>query len=165
MNFAIPTPLTAVGTNAFQQVASKFTGDISEQSAYLGMPLLLMIGGFAIAFWRTRWARWLLAFVAIVAVCSMGPKLHVAGEETLTLPWKAALHLPLVKYALPGRFMVYAWLGAAVMAAAWLGQARGLGRWALAGFAVILLYPNTHGPWWHLRCPSPTSSPRARISG
>jgi hypothetical protein len=79
----------------------------------------------------------------------MGPKLHVAGTETITMPWKAALQLPLVKYALPGRFMVYAWLGAAVMAAAWLGHGRGTGRWVLAGFAVILLYPNTHGPWFH----------------
>jgi hypothetical protein len=149
VNFAIPTSLTAVGGNAFAAVSRRFSGDISEQSAYLSLPVLLMVGGFAIACWRTRWARWLLAFVAVVAVCSMGPKLHVAGTETLTLPWKAALHLPLVKYALPGRLMIYVWLGAAVMSAVWLGLGRGRGRWALALLAVAMLFPSLKGPWWH----------------
>jgi hypothetical protein len=149
VNFAIPTELTAVGGTAFAAVTGQFSGDISEQSAYLSLPVLLMVGGFAIACWRTRWARWLLAFVAVVALCSMGPKLHVAGTETVTLPWKAALRLPLVKYALPGRFMVYVWLAAAVMAAAWLGLGRGRGRWVLAVLAVAMLFPSIRGPWWH----------------
>ena len=65
------------------------------------------------------------------------------------MPWKAVLNLPLVKYALPGRFLLFAWLAVAVMAAAWLGRRQGVGRWVLAGFAVILLYPNTAGPFWH----------------
>ena len=148
VNFAIPTSLTSVGGNAFFPVSSQFTGDISEQSAYFGIPVLLMVGGFAIARWRERWAKWLLAFVAVVAVCSFGPTLHVGGTETITMPWKAALHLPLVKYALPGRFMAFAWLGIAVMAAVWLGLRPGAGRWVLAGLAVIMLLPNTKGPFW-----------------
>jgi hypothetical protein len=147
-NFAVPTSLMSVGGNAFSPVASQFTGDISEQSAYFGLPVLLMVGGFAIACWRRRWARWLFAFVAFVAVCSIGPKLHIAGTETVTMPWNAALHLPLVKYALPGRFLVYAWLGVAVMAAVWLGLRGGGGRWVLAALAVILLFPNIRGPFW-----------------
>jgi len=152
VNFAIPTQLTAVGAKTFAAVSEQFTGDISEQSAYLSLPLLILVGGFAVAFRRTRWAIWLLAVTAVVAFCSLGPKLHVTGTETLTLPWKWALGLPLVKYALPGRFMVFAWLGVAVMASAWLGQRslhEGVGRWMLAAFAVLMLYPNTTGPWWH----------------
>jgi hypothetical protein len=149
VNFALPTPLTVLGGQAFRSVSGQFTGDISEQSAYFGLPVLLMVGGFVIAFWRERWAKWLLGFVAIVALCSMGPILHVAGAETHALPWKAALDLPLVKYALPGRFMVYAWLGVAVMSAAWLGLGGGVGRWVLAAAAVAALYPQTTGPWWH----------------
>jgi len=149
VNFAVPTALTRVGSGAFAAVSAEFTGDISEQSAYFSIPVWLMLFGFAVTFSRRRWAAWLLAFTAVVAVCSFGPKLHVGGTETLTMPWKAALNLPLVKYALPGRFLLFAWLAVAVMAAAWLGRRQGVGRWVLAGFAVILLYPNTAGPFWH----------------
>jgi hypothetical protein len=148
-NFALPTSLTALGSNAFRNVTAAFTGDISEQSAYFGLPVLVMVGGFVVAFWRQRWSRWLVAMVAVVAVCSFGPKLHVGGAETISMPWKLALHLPLVKYALPGRFLQYAWLGVAVMVAAWLGLRAGVGRWILAALAVIALYPNTTGPFWH----------------
>jgi hypothetical protein len=148
-NFAVPTQLTAAGSNSFRILTTKFTGDISEQSAYFSLPVLAMVGGFAIAFWRRRWSRWLLAVVGLVAVCSFGPKLHIGGEETIPMPWKLALHLPLVKYALPGRFLMYAWLGAAVMAAAWLGLRPGIGRWILPALAVIMLFPNLRGPFWH----------------
>jgi hypothetical protein len=149
VNFAVPTQLTNLGGSAFATVSGKFTGDISEQAGYLGGPLLVMVGGFAIAFWRRVWARWLLAVTAGACVLSLGPKLLIAGEQTVTMPWKLALSAPLLKYALPGRLMVFAWLGAAVMASAWLAVRPGLGRWILAALAVLVLYPNTTGPFFH----------------
>ncbi|MFL5797215.1 MAG: hypothetical protein ACJ77A_04695 [Actinomycetota bacterium] len=149
VNFLVPTSLTHVGAGTFFPVSTMFTGDISEQSAYFGLPLLAMAGGFAVEFWRRGWARWLLGLTAVVCVLSLGPKLHIGGQETMTMPWKLALSVPLLKYVLPGRLMLYAWLGVAVMAAAWLAARPGWGRWALAGLAVIVLFPNITGPFWH----------------
>jgi len=156
VNFLVPTSLTHLGAGTFFPVSTMFTGDISEQSAYFGLPLLAMVAGFTIEFWRRGWARWLLALTALVCVVSLGPKLHIGGQETMTMPWKPALSVPLLKYALPGRFMLYAWLGVAVMASAWLAVRPGLGRWALAGLSVIVLFPNITAPFWH----NPVQEPR-----
>ncbi len=150
VNFLVPTSLTAAGGGNFFDVTGKFTGDISEQAAYFGLPVLLMVAAFTIACWRHRWAKWMLAFTGVACVLSLGTHLHIAGTETIPMPWKALVSLPLLKYALPGRFMVYAWLPVAVMAAMWLAlRPSGLGRWMLAALAVVMLYPNTHGPFWH----------------
>ncbi len=149
VNFVVPTSLTAAGGGTFFDVTGKFTGDISEQAAYFGLPVLAMVGAFTIAFWRRRWARWLVAFTGLACVLSLGTHLHIGGTETIPLPWNAAVSLPLLKYALPGRLMVYAWLPVAVMVAMWLAlRPSGLGRWLLAALAVVMLYPNTDGPFW-----------------
>jgi hypothetical protein len=149
-NFLVPTQLTRLGSQAFWPVTQRFTGDISEQAAYFGLPVLLMVGGFAVSLWRRPWSRWLLGFTALVVVLSLGPRLHVGGAPTITMPWRAALSLPLVKYALPGRFMAYAWLAVAVMVASWLAvRPGGVGRWLLAALAAVVLFPNVWGPFWH----------------
>ena len=71
--------------------------------------------------------------LAIVAfVCALGAHLTVGGIPTIRLPWRVTEHLPLVRLALPTRFVVYTGAGgrrAGVAVARRSGRAaRGAGR-------------------------------------
>jgi hypothetical protein len=152
-NLATPTALTSLGHASFASFTSRFTGNISEQMGYLGAPLLAALVLFAAGGWRSRLTRFLVAMIAVVVVLSLGPTLHVGGAESIPLPWRAVVRLPLFKYALPARFMLYGFLTAAVAVALWLASpagdrwAAGV-RWGLALLAVVALVPNLSTPFW-----------------
>jgi hypothetical protein len=162
LNFVVPTSLTRLGRGDFAQVAATFSGNVSEQGAYLGVPVLAMLGAFAVGRWRRRSTRLLLAALAVVCVASLGPVLHVAGAVTMTMPWNTVVGLPLFKYALPGRFMVFAFLIVAVAVAMWLAGPRGRepewhvwARWSVAAVAVLFLLPSLGTPYWHTKVDTP----------
>jgi hypothetical protein len=154
-NFVVPTALSRIGGDAFSGVSQRFTGDISEQAAYFGLPLLAMVVLFAVKRrpFRSTWV--VVGAFALACLASLGPRLHIAGSDTIVMPWKLALSIPLVKYALPARFLMFAWLAAAVMAAWWLASERARWRWLLATVAVVALLPNTSGPFWHTTLQNP----------
>jgi hypothetical protein len=150
-NLAVPVPTVWLGRRDFAGLATMFTGNVSEQGGYLGLPVLGMVFMFAVTRWRDRTTRFLLAVFAVVLVAAMGTILHVAGITTVALPWRLAVHVPLVKYALPSRFVMYAALAAAVMAAQWLARP-GSNRWTkaiLVALAVVFLFPNLGSHFWN----------------
>jgi hypothetical protein len=149
VNVLVPTPLTALGSGTFEGVWRTFTGDISEQAGYFGLPLMAMTVGFWMQHRGTPVARVLISIFLVALLASLGPVLHVAGTDTMTLPWAAIRHLPLVEFALPARLTVYAWLAAAVMASLWLAGRTGGARWVVAGLAILMLLPNLRGPFWN----------------
>jgi hypothetical protein len=151
LNFVVPTTLTRVGWESFAGVSGKFIGNIGEQGGYLGLPLLAIVVLFVWQQRRTFAARFLPVVLGLVMLATLGPKLHVEGKERLTLPWKPLASLPLARYALPGRFMVYAFLVLAVLVSLWLASARTPAwlKWTLAPAAIVLLLPNWRGPFYH----------------
>jgi hypothetical protein len=161
LNFVVPTPLTVFGRDRFAEIAAKFSGNISEQAGYLGLPALGVVVAFAASWWRSSWARLLALMFVLVGVASLGPSIRIAGGTTVTGPWAAFVHLPLVEYVLPARLMMYAALLAGLAMALWLaGAAQGAGiwrsvRWVVAAVAVILLLPNLSLPLWHSRVDTP----------
>src|SRR5206468_12069752 len=101
---------------------------------YIGLPLTASVLVFAVTRWKKAVTRFLVAMLAVMLVASVGPTLRVKGSDVVTFPWRAFIHLPLVKYVLPSRLMMYAFLVVAVMAALWLvemGQRRGPHRAAI----------------------------------
>jgi hypothetical protein len=78
----------------------------------------------------------------VICMLAMGPRLEFAGRFVIGLPGSALARLPLLDKALPARFMLYAYLVAAVMVAAWQAEDRGQDRarkqlrWAL-GLAIV----------------------------
>ncbi len=152
LNFVLPTQMMRIGSGSFAAVTGKFSGNISEQAGYLGAPLIAAVLIFVVSRWRTAAARILLAAMAIVLVASLGPRLHIAGIGTIALPWRAVVNLPLFRYALPGRFMLYASLAASVTVALWLAApgapGRVTARWMLIALAVVSLLPNLSIPFW-----------------
>ena len=66
------------------------------------------------------------------------------------MPWAVFQHLPLIENILPVRFMMYAFLVIAIMAAMWLASspARTLTKCAAAAAILISIAPNPHASFW-----------------
>jgi len=83
---------------------------------------------------------------AIALIAALGPRLNLLGSATFVrLPWAPLLHLPITKYVLPERIVVYAWLALALGLALWLsspGRWR-RARWALVGIGLITILPDS----------------------
>lgn len=145
-NFLIPTTITVLG-QAVSAISDRFTGNISEQGAYLGLPALVIVGLYFVRNARRPRIRALLVLLVVVMVCSLGPHFQVNGIDTdVPLPWAIAVRLPLLKQALPSRFTLYVALLVGLVMALWLagraGGWRGSKRLALAGLACITVLPN-----------------------
>jgi hypothetical protein len=80
----------------------------------------------------------------------MGPSLHVAGHEGIWMPWAIFGRLPILPIALPGRFMMYAFLVVAIMVAMWFASwsARPLTKFAAAAIILLSIAPNLHASFW-----------------
>ncbi len=116
---------------------------------YLGLPLALLLGLFALEARRRRAARVVVVALAATAVASLGRELVVAGTETgIPLPWALLSWLPGLEYAIPVRFTGFTFLVAAVAVALWLAWRGGRGRWALALVAVAFLLPAVGNTIW-----------------
>ncbi len=108
--------------------AIHFTGNVTENDAYIGIPLLVLFAAGLVTGWHTPRIRWAGLMAVLVAVLSLGPHLHVNGNVIrVPLPWAAVARLPLLGSALPARLMaigllplgiVVAYAGALALAAA-----------------------------------------------
>ena len=130
-----------------------FTGNATENDAFVGLPLLLLFATGLILGRDRPWVRWSGLMALAIAVLSLGPHLHVNGEVTpLLMPWAAIEPLPLVGSALPSRLMVIGFLFfAIVIAAAWglaLGSTRAWRFWggALLAAGLISIFPSLPYP-------------------
>jgi hypothetical protein len=94
---------------------------------------------------RDRVAQLLLAAFAIALVASLGPRSIVLGAATgPPLPWEPLTHLPLTRYVLPQRLIVFAWLAVALITALWLSSGKRMrpARWILVLVGLALLLPD-----------------------
>ena len=148
--FLVPTPTLLIGQpSAIASIAQRLVGGWAEDTAYIGIPLLLIILDYGLSQWRETRARVMLLALAVIALASLGPQLHIAGIPTIALPWAAATRLPLLDKALPGRFMMFAFLDAGLITAIYLASSPHRTRkWILALLAIISLIPNLPGGWW-----------------
>jgi hypothetical protein len=151
LNFVVPTTLTRMAWGAPGGISGRFSGNIGEQGAYLGIPLLAIAVLFIWRERRTFAGKFLPIVLGVVMVATLGPKLHVQGVEKWNLPWKPLAALPLARYALPGRFMVFAFLILAVIVSLWLASVRtwAWAKWTLAPAAIVLLLPNWRGAFYN----------------
>jgi hypothetical protein len=151
LSFVIPTEITRIGSQTFASVAAAYTGNPTENGAYLGLPLLCGSLAFAVTAWRTRMAKLLSGCLIMGVIWSLGPHLWVDGQVTIPMPWALFDKLPLLSQLLPVRVVVYVALAAAVMFAAWLAQPRRtrVWRWTVAALSVAFLWPNLSAVYPH----------------
>jgi hypothetical protein len=153
LNFIIPTPITRIGRALFSNIASHYTGNYSEEGAYLGAPLLLIIYHFTIVRWNEKYTISLFSLFLIVAIFSLGDFLHVNGVIThIPMPWWIVSHFPLMNSALPLRLSVYTSLIGAVIVGLWLAKSRSkyssAFKYGAALLSCTMLSPNMHMYNW-----------------
>jgi len=141
LNYLLPTQNNWLLGTRFAAVSSKFTGNITEQGSYLGLPVLLLLFAGP-AFYAERLNRCLFVLFITVALCSLGAHLTILGTPTITMPWHFALKLPLIREALPIRFGLYTSLLASLLASRALTYSNAWPPKLIAGLGVLLLWPN-----------------------
>jgi len=142
LNYAIPTASNWLMGPWFQDVSTKFIGNLAEQNAYLGVPVIVLIAFAGGGFYRNRANGFLLIMLLMVLVCSFGPRLTILGIPTIQLPWAIAEKFPLLGEALPSRFGLYASLLASILVARIVSQFRHPAAILMALLAVLLSLPN-----------------------
>lgn len=123
LSFILPGPLQAWHLPANGHLVTRVLGgNLSEQTAYLGLPLLLLTAWAAVAVRRTGTV--LLSIpIAIAAVLALGRHLVVGGEHLgLPLPADLLSHVPVLQSMLPVRFSLYVFLFSALLIAGWLSR-------------------------------------------
>ncbi len=181
LNFFVPTNITKLAPRAALAISSHFTGNGSEQGAYIGIPLVLFLL-FALYVARRRKVTWVALAVALGAgVLSMGPYLHVGGTRLgVPLPGDLLAHLPAYHNLLPDRFASIMTLGVGWLVALGLTEVGRLGRrarpakvgsWLVVGTGLAALFPITAYPAGSsplyaafdtgLSCPLPANGQRA----
>ena len=153
LGLVAPTSLQGAGADLFPSLEQKLGGAIpvaggSGGLSYLGLPLVAIVGLFGLQHWRRPAARLLLIAAVGLAVLSLGPWLHVAGEKLVPLPEAVMAELPLLKYALPNRMPVYTFLAVALIVAVWLASRPARWKWVLAITGVVFLLPNFDAGFW-----------------
>ena len=160
-NLVLPTQITWLGGERFQEQSLRFVGNLTEQLGYIG-PVLIAVAVLGALRWRReRWVWAVVLGVLIAIVLAFGARLTIGGHERWTMPWQALTHLPLIRLALPTRIVVYAWLGVAVLAALFVARRPGDGpgrfaiRLGLAGLALVCLLPVPRADLWRTDLSTP----------
>ena len=153
LNFIVPTPVTLVGHTAFRHIAGNFTGNFSEEGAYLGIPFLSLLIYVFVRYWRKYYIKALAIIFFTIAIFSLGPRLHINGAvKGFPLPWALATHLPLIKSALPIRLSMYLFLVLALLLGFWLSQKVSrkflFTKYAIALASIVFILPNLGANSW-----------------
>jgi hypothetical protein len=124
-SFAVPTVSSLIGGAFFSGFTRHFTNVVDEQGAYIGLPLLFILGFFFCKEWGRPYTRFLALGFAIIIVASLGPLLLIDGHFSgFTLPWYLIEKLPLLSAAEPNRFALFMWLVIAIVVSFWLAEPR-----------------------------------------
>jgi hypothetical protein len=151
-NFFIPTSLIWLNAPYFIHISQQFTGNGSEQGAYLGLPLLILLVLFFFTQRHRRYVPPLLATTLILMVFCLGPHLQIGSlESQFPLPWQLTQDLPMINKALPSRFALYVSLSSAIAVALMLALAKRWLRWVSYGLvlaACVSLLPHPSRSLW-----------------
>jgi hypothetical protein len=125
-----------------------FTGNTTENGAYVGLPLLVLFAVGLVIGWSRPAIRWLGLTTLLIALLSLGPHLHINGYVTaLPLPWAGVAHLPLMESALPSRLMAIAFLGIGIIAAFVYAATNSRLQRVATGFALVAGLAVVIVPW------------------
>jgi hypothetical protein len=108
--FIVPSSLELIHSAASAAEATRYQGNLPEYLGYLGGPLLIVLVGAAVWWWRHPVIRALAITWVLTAVFSLGGTLLVNGHEhpAVKLPWYWVQNLPVLASVLPDRFSLIA---------------------------------------------------------
>ena len=154
LNFVIPTSFTRIGSNMFQNIASRFTPNLAEEGAYFGFILIVITIIYIVKNIKEKRNRLLLFMTAVAIISSLGPYLRIYGINTcIPLIWTLVVHVPLLKHAQPIRLTMYISLAVAIWLAFWLSRKEEmirlkLMRYALTVVGIAFILPNVKVYSW-----------------
>ncbi len=158
IGFLVPRQTILWGCADFATaISGRFAGTIMENGDYLGVVLIVLVEIFRRRFWPTPAGKFLTILFLAIIMAAIGPTLHIAGVQGFPMPWAVFQHLPLIENILPVRFMMYAFLIVAIMAAMWFATstARRLTKCVAAAAILASIAPNPHASFWVSRLDIP----------
>jgi hypothetical protein len=162
----VPTGAQQLAPPSLVHRAATFSGNGNENTAYLGITLLLAVVCVVVLLRRSRTVVWAAVMALATFVISLGRTLRVDGHNTgFPLPWDLITRLPLMESAAAVRYSFYTTLFAGIVlalgadalatryaAAQWSARRRSVVAFAgvAAWFLVALpLVPNFGGVPYH----------------
>jgi hypothetical protein len=154
LNLVLPTPNTFLAPPPLTELTRHFSTLYHEATAYIGIPLLLILVVLVVTRWRDPRVRVGGIVALVLFVLSLGPVLHLATEDTgIPLPWLPLAHLPLIEHALPGRMTMYFFLAVAILVGIAIEQlqrmpvGRRMAGLAFIAIALAVATPRPFGTW------------------
>lgn len=93
-------------------------GNLTENTSYLGFPIVILIGAFAVKWRRSRVVLLSFSLAVVAFILSLGSRLTIDGHATsIPLPEAIAAHVPLLDNVMPVRFSFVVWLFAVIVLA------------------------------------------------
>lgn len=157
LGFVVPSDLMALSGGPTSAITHRFTGNISETDAYLGIPMIALLVVACVLGWRRPLVRWAAPLAAAAALLSLGPQLHVGGTVLpVPLPGALVARLPLMESAVPSRLMLFAYLGIGLVLADLVSAAgrRRVLALAAVSLALVPLVPRWPYPATDARVPA-----------
>jgi hypothetical protein len=154
-NLVIPTKLTFAGGHLLHPISDRFRGNVAEDGAYLGLPLLALCALEARETWSRRGSRIAPLCVAVALVCALGPVLRIAGVAVAPLPWLPFAYLPPFENILPVRLVAYAALAAGLCLASYIARRATPARIALVLVSLAAPFPALAADIWRAPAPIP----------
>ncbi len=146
LNVVFPTEATWLGHNDFKSLSATYVGGgVTGDDGYLSIPLVIAFLVWALGVERrSLLTRLALIVAALSFLAALGAHLHIAGKQTVTLPFDWLQHLPIMNDLLPSRIALFTSLAIAIGIAAWLARPTGhvAARWLVVALAVVMLFPN-----------------------
>ena len=140
--YVLPSLQQEIAPRAAAERVRRFAGG---NSAYLGIPLLLVLAAIGFRWWSRAVVRVALALLVASAVLSLGPTLLVGGRDTgIWLPWSLFERLPLLPNLIPSRLAQLTALFAGLLLALFLHAVWRQGGWrrlAAAAVGLVVLAP------------------------
>ncbi len=160
LNLFFPTATTWLGHHDFQSLSSSYEiGSLMEADGYLG---ILLIAAFMLWVFRARrespvLVRLLLIAAGLGLMATLGAHLHIAGHQTVTLPFAWIDHLPVLASLAPSRMALFTTLAISIGVAAWLAMPTGrvIGRWLMVLLAAAMIFPNVTKSIYGVSPPNP----------
>ncbi len=146
LNPFFPTAATWLGNHDFASLSATYAGGgLAGDDGYLSIPLVTAFLVWALGVERRRsLTRIVLIIAGVSLLAALGAHLHIAGKQTITLPFDWVKNLPIFNDLLPSRIAVFTALCVSIGVSAWLARPTGrvAGRWLVALVSAVMIFPN-----------------------
>jgi hypothetical protein len=144
-NLVFPAQVTWLGHTEFQALWTTFEhGNSSESDGYLSIAIMIAFAAwFFTEGYRRVLGRLLAVAIVVSIIMALGSHLHVAGVETVALPFDWLNNVTIFDNLLPSRIVMFTGLAISIGVAAWLAKPGGHAyrRWLLVLVGMAMLLP------------------------